>query len=150
MKKVVITAVAVGLAAVAAQAQDSGAIRITSEVWGRYYNTNVADTTKQQDALRRALAKKVEKEQLRQAKQAQAKQNAKHFTHIPATGAMRDYAVEGRLQETTAAVKKEDVKAAAETEAAKQAKVSRPVKKASKGNTKKWLKAILMTINFLN
>ncbi|MBO7238380.1 MAG: hypothetical protein J6U96_03725 [Elusimicrobiaceae bacterium] len=112
MKKLVITAVVVGFAAVAAQAQDFGAVRVTSEVWGRAANISAQANKKAVatvDSLSAAAAKKAEQEKVRRAREEQAqaqkaaKQN-KHFSHVPATGAMRDYAVEGRLQESAAKV----------------------------------------------
>ena len=119
MKKLVLTAVVVGFAAVAAQAQSIEA-KMASGIWGKSMTAQVdKKAMAQADSLNAALAKKIEQEQLRQAKEAaqkaeenkkakenkQAKENKgrpQHFTHLPATGVMRDYAVEGRLQQSTA------------------------------------------------
>ena len=104
MKKIVLTAVAVGFTAVAAQAQGTGDGGVTRDVWVRAYGVNAKtqqEIVKKADSAAFAVAKKVEQEQVRQAREAQAKQaqQNRHFAHVPATGAMRDYAVEGRLQE---------------------------------------------------
>ena len=127
MKKLVLTAVAVGFAAVAAQAQDFGAVRVTSEVWGRAATANTKVNAKAAKAAD-SIAKKAEAEQLRRAKEAKAKE-AKHFAHVPATGAMRDYAVEGRLQESAAKV---DATSGSEGRGVKKEKPA--AKKAKKSN----------------
>ena len=111
MTKTVITAVTVVFVAAAAHAQgfatgDGGVTR-------DWYKSNMkvlqagtassADTTlaaypvsaKQAKHERRVvntIAKKVESERVRHARR-------QHFNHLPATGAMRDWAVEGRLAE---------------------------------------------------
>ena len=141
MKKIVLTAVAVGLAAVAAQAQDRGAIEVTRAAWIGAYEANNhtdANTQKKVDSLARKVAKKAEQENFRRAKQAaQAGQRAKagkkqrHYNHVPATGAMRDFAVEGRLQEQTATSKAPS--------AEDEATTAQNTPKAKKQGTVKWL-----------
>lgn len=128
MKKIVLTAVAVGLAAVAAQAQGTGDGGVTRAVWGKAYQVNHADanTKKQTDTLARTLAKKVEEENFRRAQaaaqaQEQAKPQTKHYNHLPATGAMRDWAVEGRLDEQATPATKPAAKPAAKKKKAKAA-----------------------------
>jgi len=126
MKKVVITVVAVGLAAVAAQAQDIGARRVTSEVWARNYYANhaaKADTAqaKAEKKAVAAFAKKAEAQYVHAARQQ------KHFAHRPALGAFADYVTEGRLQEQAAAQQAaaKDTTATAQTATAKQPKAKK-------------------------
>ena len=109
MKKLVLTAVVVGFAAVAAQAQGTGDGGVTREAFRLFYesqhkaNAQEAQAARKADSLARAAAKRAEQERVRNAREQKANKPVRHFTHVPATGVMRDYAVEGRVQEQNAA-----------------------------------------------
>lgn len=149
MKKIVLTAVVVVFAVAAAQAQDSGARKMASEVFVADYEaahrTN-ANAKNQTDSLARQVGdrvtKKVEQENLRRAKQAKkGKQEAKagkrqqHYNHLPATGAMRDFAEEGRLQEQATTRRAPTDK--------EEASTARNNRKAKKQGSVRWLARVM-------
>lgn len=93
MKKTILTVLTVFAAsAIYAQGFAAGDGGVTRAWMKDYYNLKQAAKA---DTLSRTVAKKVEKKY----EQATKKKNQKHFAHLPATGAMRDYAVMGRMEE---------------------------------------------------
>ncbi len=113
MKKLVLTTVVIGFAAIAAQAQGTGDGGVTREAFRLYYEARHQASAQKGQAARaadvaaRKAAKQIEKEQYRRAKEQKMKQkDDRHFSHRPATGAMSDYAVEGRLQEQASVSRK--------------------------------------------
>ena len=109
MKKTVITVATVVFAAFVAQAQGFAAADggVTRDRWTKSMQPVQADSVatdrafagytvsakqaQNEDRLVKTFTKKMERARLRAARQ--------HFNHLPATGVMRDYAVEGRLVE---------------------------------------------------
>lgn len=151
------TVVAVGLAAIAAQAQGTGDGRVTSEVWGRAYNATHANSNKtvaKKDSWQVSFAKKMEREQVRLAQQIakaeKAKEQAQKAEEENAQAAAKPatanggapyyyYGREGKVMALSDALSGENAKQA------KPAKRARPAKKvkAEKKSDGNWFTRLM-------
>ncbi len=125
MNKTVIAVAAVALAAVAAQAQDNGARKVTSDIWLSAYNA------KQQTELAKTIAQKVE-----QARFRHYQKNAQAQAACSVTSG-----------EKCAAARPEAARPEGETVAPKTvpaAKSAKSAKKPAKGKAKQIVRAIFL------